>query len=268
MNERTTKPLRILAAAVITASMLAVGPSPAQTQRSEVEDIVKDYLANNPEVVQRIVKDYLVNNPEVLRNALAELLKRRTQGNAAAAADKAAAIKANVMALFNSSRHVTLGNPQGDVTLVEFFDYNCGFCKRALNDKLDLIKADPKLKLVLKEFPVLGQGSREAAQVAVAVRVQDATGAKYLEFHRKLMGERMRADRESALAVARELGLDMARLEADLAGSEVAATLEESMTLAGALGINGTPSYVVGESVVVGAVGRSALADKIKAARN
>jgi protein-disulfide isomerase len=116
-----------------------------------------------------------------------------------------------------------LGNKDGDVTFVEFFDYNCGYCKRAMTDMLDLMKADPKLKVVLKEFPVLSQGSVEAAQVAVAVRMQDPTGKKYLDFHQKLLGGRGQAPtRRRALAAAKEAGLDMAKLEKDLASPKCA----------------------------------------------
>ena len=110
-----------------------------------------------------------------------------------------------------------LGNPKGDVTLVEFFDYNCAYCKRALSDMLTLIKSDPNLRIVLKEFPVLGEGSTEAAQVAVAVRMQDESGKKYLEFHQKLLGGRGQADRARALAAAKDAGVDMTRLEKDMA---------------------------------------------------
>ena len=160
---------------------------------------------------------------------------------------------------------MTLGNPQGDVTFVEFFDYNCGYCKRALSDMTDLMKKDPKLKVVLKEFPVLGPGSVEAAQVAVAVRMQDPK--KYLDFHQKLLLGRGQADKARALAVAKEVGLDIARIERDLKSDEVAKTLEESMKLAEALGLNGTPSYVIGNDVVIGAVGLAALSQKVQAAR-
>src|SRR5205807_3245805 len=113
--------------------------------------------------------------------------------------------------------------------MVEFFDYNCGYCKRALSDMMELMKSDPKLKVVLKEFPVLGPGSAEAAQVAVAVRMQDKGGKKYLEFHQKLLGGRGQVDKARALAVAKELGLDVARIEKDLASDEVRATIAESM---------------------------------------
>jgi protein-disulfide isomerase len=160
-----------------------------------------------------------------------------------------------------------LGNPQGNVTMVEFFDYNCGFCKRAMTDMLDLIKTDNNLKFVLKEFPVLGEGSVEAARVAVAARMQDANGKKYIEFHQKLLGSRGGADKMRALAVAKEVGFDMPRLERDMGSDEVKKTIEENMKLAEALGVSGTPSYVVGEEVVIGAVGLDALREKINAER-
>ena len=195
---------------------------------------------------------------------MAELSKRQ----AAAEAEKhEASIAKNAEAIFNSPRGVTLGNKDGDVTFVEFFDYNCGYCKRAMTDMLDLMKADPKLKVVLKEFPVLGQGSVEAAQVAVAVRMQDPTGKKYLDFHQKLLGGRGPADKARAMAAAKEAGLDMAKLEKDLASPEVRATLEENFKLAEAMGMNGTPSYVIGKQVVIGAVGVESLKEKIGIAR-
>ncbi|MGB7258787.1 MAG: DsbA family protein, partial [Pseudolabrys sp.] len=178
-----------------------------------------------------------------------------------------AAVRDHAKALFSSPRSVTLGNPQGNVTFVEFFDYNCGYCKRAMADMLDLLKNDSKLKIVLKEFPVLGPGSVEAAQVAVAVRMQDPTGKKYLDFHQKLLGGRGPADKAHALAVAKEVGLDMARLDKDMKSPEVKSTLEEDFKLAEALGLNGTPSYVIGNNVVVGAVGLDALKEKINTAR-
>jgi protein-disulfide isomerase len=136
-----------------------------------------------------------------------------------------------------------------------------------MGDMLTLMKGDPKLKVVLKEFPVLGQGSVEAAQVAIAVHLQDPTGKKYFEFHQKLLGSRGQANKAAALAVAKSIGLDMARLEKDMTGPEVKATLQESFKLAEALGMNGTPSYVIGDSVVVGAVGLEALQAKINTTR-
>jgi protein-disulfide isomerase len=214
--------------------------------------------------IERIVRDYLVAHPEVLQEAMVELDKRQT----AAEADKhKAAVKDNAQALYSSPRQVVLGNPQGNVTFVEFFDYNCGYCKRAMSDMLTLLKDDPKLKVVLKEFPVLGPGSVEAARVAVAVRMQDKSGQKYLEFHQKLLGGRGQADQAHALAAAKDVGMDMARINKDMNSPEVKTTLEENLKLAEALGLNGTPSYVIGSDVIVGAVGLPALEEKINTAR-
>ncbi len=132
---------------------------------------------------------------------------------------------------------------------------------------LTLLKSDPKLKIVLKEFPILGPGSADAARVAVAVRMQDPNGEKYLAFHQALLGGPGPASKEKALAAAKDQGLDMGRLERDMASDEVTATLSEDMTLAGAIGIRGTPSYVIGKTLVVGAIGVPALEGDIAAAR-
>jgi protein-disulfide isomerase len=238
-----------LAAAAVIA--LAGAPAAAQTfsapQRGEIE---------------KIVRDYLLAHPEVLQEAFNELQKRQQQAELEVARS---AIKNHSDVLFNSPRQVTLGNPNGDVTFVEFFDYNCGYCKRALADMIQVMKSDPKVKVVLKEFPVLGPGSVEAAQVAVAVRMQDPK--KYLDFHQRLLGGRGQADKARALAAAKEAGLDIARIERDMKSPEVEKTIDESKTLAEALNLNGTPSYVIGNDVVIGAVGFAALAEKIKAAR-
>src|SRR3954447_5507537 len=214
--------------------------------------------------IETVVRNYLLAHPEVLEEAMAELSKRQA---AAETQKHEASIATNAQAIFNSPRGVLLGNKEGDVSFVEFFDYNCGYCKRAMTDMLELMKTDPKLKVVLKEFPVLNQGSVEAAQVAVAVRMQDPTGKKYLDFHQKLLGGRGAADKARAMAVAKEVGLDMGKLEKDLASAEVRNTLEENFKLAESMGMNGTPSYVIGKQVVIGAVGVDSLREKIGVAR-
>jgi protein-disulfide isomerase len=274
------RPFPTLAACAAAAALLLAAPRPggAQELRDEIEGIVKEYLAKHPEELGEIVRGYLVKNPEVLREMLTELLKRRSPAGAAPSAppvasagppavDHAAAVKSNADLLFGSTHQVTLGNPKGDVTLVEFFDYNCGFCRRALADTLTLIKDDPGLRVVLKEFPILGPPSAEAARVAVAVRMQDADGSRYLAFHQKLLGEGGQANRDTALAAAKLLGLDLVRLEADMASEEARLTVEENLKLASALGVNGTPSYVIGDDVMLGAVGQTALKAEVATAR-
>jgi protein-disulfide isomerase len=130
---------------------------------------------------------------------------------------------------------------------------------------LTLLHDDPKLKIVLKEFPILGPGSAEAARVAVAVRMQDPS--KYLAFHQRLLGAPGPASKDKALAAARDAGLDMARLDQDMASAEVDATLAESYTLASALGLRGTPGYVIGDHVIQGAIGGAALKSAIQSER-
>jgi protein-disulfide isomerase len=239
----------VLAFALLGAPLAASAQSFTDAQRGDIEAIIKSYL---------------VAHPEVLEEAMNELQKRQT---AAETAKHEASISQNADAIFNSPRGVTLGNKDGDVTFVEFFDYNCGYCKRAMADMLDLMKNDSKLKVVLKEFPVLSEGSVEAAKVAVAVRMQDPTGKKYLDFHQKLLGGRGVADRARAMAAAKDAGLDTARIEKDLTSPEVKATLAENMKLAEDMGLNGTPSYVIGKQIVVGAVGLEGLKEKIGIAR-
>lgn len=244
-------PFRTLAFASIAALGFVFAPVPAAAISE----------ADRP-AIEQMIRDYLLKNPEVLREAIAELEKRMKSADEKRRSE---ALKENRALLNDSPRGVVIGNPNGDVVLVEFFDYNCSYCKRAFSDKMNLIKADPKLKVVLKEFPVLGQSSVDAARVAIAVRMQDA--GKYLEFHQKLLLGRGEVTRDRALAVAKESGLDMARIERDLKSPEINATLEESAELSEKLAISGTPTYVIANEVVPGAVGYAALKGKIDAVR-
>ena len=205
------------------------------------------------------IKDYLVSNPEVLREAI-EALDKHDKAEAEAQRQKVVTTQAGP--LFSSKYQATIGNPKANATLVEFFDYNCHFCKGALPDVTKLMKDDPNLKLVLKDYPVLGPGSVEAAKVASAARNQ-LPGDKFWAFHTKLLATHGPVGKNEALAVARELGLDMDRLAKDMDSAEVKSGLDEVMQLADLLQINGTPTFVVGEDVVVGAVGYDQLKDKI-----
>ena len=236
---------RSLAAVAVVMTGLT-GAAQAQSftpqQRGEIETIIREYFIKHPEMVE-----------ELQALAQAEKMKR--------------VISENKDILLNSPRQVTLGNPKGDVTMVEFFDYNCGYCKRALDDMMTLIKDNPNLRVVLKEMPVLSQGSMEAAQVGAALALQDQSGKRYLDFHQKLLTGRGQVDKARALAVAKEVGADTARLEKDMTSPEVKAALEESFKLAEAFSIQGTPSYVIGNDVLVGAVGLKELQAKINTAR-
>lgn len=238
----------LAAVAVLGLTATTVVPAAAFTDQEKAE-------------LGPLIRDYLINNPEVLQEAIAVLEKRQSDAESQARAKTLAGIKSTV---FDSPRGVVVGNPKGNVTLVEFFDYNCGYCKHTLSDINALIKANPNLRVVLREFPVLGPGSVEAAQVAVAVRL--AAPDKYLAFHQALLGGRGQADRARALAAAKEVGIDPALLQKQATSPELNATLDESMQIAQALGLNGTPSFVIGDDVIVGAVGLEKLQQAVTAA--
>jgi protein-disulfide isomerase len=249
-----------IALAIAVVPIAPFSPSLAQISQDDLDAAIHDYLVRHPDELDAIIHAYLVKNPDVLKEMFGELLKR--QGLAglgskpsaeAAIGDHSADIIRNSAPLFHSPHQVTIGDPRGDVTLVEFFDYNCGYCKRAL--------------LVLKEFPILGPGSTEAARVAVALRMQDPSGQKYLAFHQMLLGSLRPTGKDEALAAAKDAGADMARLDKDMAGSEPVAIISENFQLAKALGLRGTPGYVIGERVLSGAVGVAALRRLIQVQR-
>src|SRR5690349_19637454 len=162
---------RPFAAATFALTLALPTAAPAQSfspdQRGEIETIVREYLLKNPEVLQEVM------NELEKRQAAAEVEKHRK------------AVSDNSALIFQSPRQVVLGNPKGDVTMVELFDYNCAYCKRAHADMKKLIENDKNLRVVLKEFPVLGEGSMTAAQVAAAVSL--VAPERYGEFHEKLL---------------------------------------------------------------------------------
>jgi protein-disulfide isomerase len=231
-------------AALLFTGLLAAAPLASATA-AEFTDSQKTELGT-------IIRDYLMKNPEVLRDAISELESRQHADEANA---RSKAIADNQDLLQHSQHNAVVGNVDGKFTLVEFFDYNCGYCKTALPDLVRLMKDQPDLRVVLKDFPVLGPGSVEAAQVAIALRNQ-LKGAKYWDFHQKLLGLRGKpVGKAEALAAARDAGADMAKLTKDMDGPEIAASLQEVGKLADALSLSGTPTYIVGDEVIVGAVG-------------
>ncbi len=210
-----------------------------------------------------MMREYLLKNPEIVQEAMIEL-ERRQKETERLARLKITQDKSGP--LFASRNQMVLGNPKGDVTLVEFFDYNCGYCKKALADKVKLLESDKNLRIVLKEFPVLGQGSVEASQVANAAR-DLLKPEKVLEFHRTLLSSRGSVGRDRALDVVKEMGLDIAKISKDMTSPETGAAIQESVGLADALGLTGTPSYVLGDEVIVGAVGFDELKSRIEMVR-
>jgi protein-disulfide isomerase len=231
-------------AGLTLAALAALAGSPALAQSNALTDPQK-------KAVEQIVREFLLTNPEVIQEAIVELERRQQDAQKNAQAN---ALKSERNTLLHSPRGNVVGNPSGDVTLVEFFDYNCGYCKRALADVKILMKADPKLRVVLKDFPVLGPESVEASRVALAVK-QQISGDKLFDYHTRVMETRGRVNGERALQVAKEMGLDIPRVQKDMDHAEVRAALQENVGLGDKLGLTGTPAFVIGDEVVSGAVG-------------
>ena len=156
------------------------------------------------------------------------------------------------------------GNPKGDVTLVEFFDYQCGYCKQSLKPVRDLLETDRQLRVVWKEFPILGPVSRFAARVAMASKKQ----GRYLEFHGAVMGSRGKLTEDRVMAIAGSVGLDIQRLRRDMEDPAIENYLDETIRLARVLGIRGTPAFVIGDTLVPGVVGGARLKEFIAKARS
>jgi len=252
-NQETAMKLRYALGLGLAVALAPLAVAPAAN--------AEPLTASQKQELGGFIHDYLVSHPEVLREAI-EALDKHDKETAVQARQQA--VTRDAPAIYHSKFQADVGNPKGDATLVEFFDYNCHFCKGALPDVARLMKEDPNLHVVLKDFPVLGPGSVEAARVASAARNQ-LPGERFWEFHTKLLGMRGHVGKAEALAVAKEMGLDMDKLQKDMASSDIEAGLRQTMTVADDLQINGTPTFVLGDSVVVGAVGYDELKAKIDA---
>jgi protein-disulfide isomerase len=252
------------AIAAIVKEQMPAAPAAAPVSKPAGTDVVRMAGFNDDQraEVEGIIRNFLIANPEIVREAINEL-QRREDAEAQVAQTKAISGAGDL--IFSSSRQVVLGNPKGNITLVEFFDYNCSYCKRAHADMKKLIEGDPELRVVLKEFPVLGDASVEAARVAVAVQL--IAPDKYSEFHDALLSEPGQVNGERALAVAVDIGLDAEAVKTKVNSDDVKNTIAEVYDLAGKLNLSGTPSYVTKKEVIVGAVGFDALKAKIEEAR-
>jgi protein-disulfide isomerase len=213
-----------------------------------------------PEQIERIVREYLLREPEVIYEALQELQRR--QAEASAARQKQALVE-HRGELYDRSDDPIAGNPDGNVTLVEFFDYRCTYCRRVVGSIQELMEDDRELRLVLKDLPVLGPDSVRAARAALASHRQGG----YVPFHFALMAS-TDLSMGGIRATAASVGLDPDRLEEDMNAPEIQATIDENYRLASALGIEGTPAFVIGDELVPGAVSLEHLVELIDEARS
>lgn len=193
-----------------------------------------------------IVKDFLVKNPEVMADIQSALEAKLEKEQA----DKLKNFMSeNAKDIYRGADSTVAGDPNGDITVVEFFDYNCGYCKRGLPQIQKLIEGDKKVRVVFKELPILSKGSEETARAALAAKRQ----GKYWEFHQVMLSAKGQANEASSLKAAEGLGLDMAKFKTDMASDGVKAELEKMKDLAKKMGINGTPHFLVGDKSIPGA---------------
>jgi len=239
----------IVMAGGVSALLLA----PVMAAAQEFSDKQREELGG-------IIREYLIQNPEVLREAFQALERKQQEADAKAAQAKIGERAADI---FRAPGDLVAGNPEGKITLVEFFDYNCGYCKRSLPDLLKLVEENKDLRVVMKEWPILGPGSLYASKAAIASREQ----GKYWDFHLALMEERG-IDEAKVLEVAKRVGLDVEKLKADMEKAEVQAMIDRNMNVAESLNIQGTPAFLVDEQLFPGAVGFGALAEAVKTVRD
>lgn len=231
-------------AIALPAAALAADPAPALDKKA----------------VEKIIRDYILENPELLTEAIA-VLQTREEEKARKEAEQA--LKDSHKDLYLSKTSPVGGNPKGDVTMVEFFDYQCGYCKATQPEVDAAIKADGKVKLIYKEFPILGPASLVAAKAALASHRQ----GKYEAFHTALMTNKARLDEALIFKIAADTGLNTDKLKTDMESDAVKKEIDDNIALAQKLGINGTPGFTIGSKLVPGAVKQERLKELFKEAR-
>jgi protein-disulfide isomerase len=237
----------LVVAAAIFVGALFVAPqarSADSLSKADVETIVKDYLMANPEIILEAVDSYRQKQEQAMLEAAEKSIDKN-------------------IALLTSADAPSTGNPKGDVTVVEFFDYNCGYCKRALPDIQTLLKADKNLRIVFREMPILSEASMAASQWALAAHKQ----GKYFEFHTALMEHKGSTDAAALEKLAKSVGLDVGRMKKDAASKEIDDMIKKDVMMATEIGIRGTPAFIVNGELHRGYLGPDGLKAAIDAAR-
>ena len=252
---------------VLFGGLIAVGAllavqwtAPDRAVATRAMAATSDKGASDKAAIGKIVRDYILANPEVLVEAMQELEKKQ-ESDRTNVAQKA--IKTYEGELLRDSENPTGGNPNGNVTIVEFNDYQCPYCKRAYVSVKAVAKADGNVKIIYKDLPILGEPSKIAAQAALAAIKQ----GKHAELHAALMENNARLDRGKILEIAASVGLNLPQLEQDMQDPKIQRMIERNMAVASALGVRGTPAFVIGNQFVPGAVDVDALKQLIADAR-
>ncbi len=242
---------KLIGGLLLAAAALWAAPASAQAltpdQAKQVEDVVRRVIKENPRIILEAIEDM------------------RKQEEAAQKSKALAALKAKAKEIQGDPNAPVAGNPLGDVTVVEFFDYRCPYCKAGHERLKQVVAKDGKIRLVLKEFPILGPESVFASRAALAVHRQDPK--KYYAFHDALLSVKDRLTNDMTLKIAADAGIDVERMKKDMAAPEISRMLEANANLADELGINGTPAFIVGDNLAPGAVDVAALEKMVAEAR-
>ncbi|WP_244627426.1 DsbA family protein [Microvirga tunisiensis] len=244
---------RLLTAAIIAATFLTpVLPVRAQS----IADLAE---AGSKREIETVVRNLLKEHPEIVRDALLALQVRE---EADRNLDRVKVISEEASAIFDDPNAPVLGNPEGKLVMVEFLDYNCGYCKRAHADVMRLVEENDNLKIVVKQLPLLGTESIDAAHVALAVH--KVAPEKFPAFHSRLYTSTGPVDLARAIAVAEALGIDPGKLRPHLLGPQIAAAVSENVGQASRLQLTGTPVFITQNDIIIGAMGYDYLKGKLQ----
>jgi protein-disulfide isomerase len=222
--------LTLIAAVLFALTLPALAESFSPAQKTEIE---------------KLVKSYLLSHPEILRD-MASALDAADKKTADAARGETLTSKAKD--IYHDGMDGIIGNPKGDVTVVEFMDYNCGWCRKGIKEIQSLVKSDPNVRVIMKEFPIFGEGSEYAAKAALA----SARQGKYWEFHQALFTSEGKVTPEVTDQIAQDLGLDVAKLKTDMADPAIVAQIQKTTELAQTLQLTGTPAFIVDKKLFPG----------------
>jgi protein-disulfide isomerase len=251
--QKTTKTALLLMASASLLLTLAPTSSLAQTgvesgfteeQKAELQTLFRQFINDNPVLMMESVRNYQMDQEKKEAQTAQESLKE-------------------YLPIFASKDLPMMGNSDGDVTIVEFFDYNCGYCKKAFSDIMKLVEKDKNVRVVLQDLPILSPTSQKMAELSLAAQKQ----GKYFEMHKALMEYRGSQSDEAFLKLAEDIGLDVEQLKKDAASAEVQASIAEIRKISQALGVRGTPGFIIGNQIYPGYIGETALEDAIKQAR-
>lgn len=250
MIHKTFRKMSLCSLALLMASSFITLPIPAHA----------DEGARSVAEIEAIVRDYIIANPEIVLDALRELERRDQAAVAAAQSDAIVGLEPTLTA---SPLTPIFGNEQGDVTLIEFFDYNCGFCKRMFPTVQNVMDQDDKLRVIFVELPILSETSVVAARAALASQEQ----GKYLDYHTALMTHQGRLTEEVVFEKAAEVGIDIAKLRADMESPQITDYLSMTQSLAQAMQVRGTPASVIGDQFFGGFIRENEMQTAIARAR-